>query len=384
MTPAGIYIHIPFCERKCPYCDFYSTTGTHQIAAYIQSLECEIKMAAVKSVVVDSIYLGGGTPSLLTADQVRLVIEGLRSRYTVSRTAEITIEINPGRITARKLSGYRQSGVNRLNIGVQSFSDTRLQQLGRTHSAADGRQAIGAARRAGFDNIGVDLIYGISGQTPADWRQDLEAAAAAAPEHIACYMLTYEPRTLYYSRLRQGRMHPLPEEQVADMFLLAAEKLGGKGYTHYEISNFARIDAGRRQDFTSRHNFKYWSQAPYRGYGPAAHSLLGQTRFWNVASLKKYIRRVSMGRLPVEGTEALTVAQQMIEALYLGLRTRDGIDIAAFNRRFDTDFRSRFGPSLDSLAAEGLMYVDAQTCRLSLQGMLFHNAVAGQLIGAVD
>ena len=252
MPPAGLYFHIPFCKRKCPYCDFYSVTGRDHLAAFLAALHREIALRAAPEMTVNTVYFGGGTPSLLSPAAVADVLAAVRTHFNLLADVEVTLETNPGAVGREGLARLRKIGVNRLNIGVQSFRDDALHFLGRIHNRAEACAVIDQARAAGFDNLGVDLIYGLPGQTLAGWESDLEQALHYRPEHLSCYILTFEPGTPMTRDLERGRLAPLAESRVVDMFETTAAVLSGHGYDHYEISNFARTP-----DFRSRHNMKY-------------------------------------------------------------------------------------------------------------------------------
>jgi oxygen-independent coproporphyrinogen III oxidase len=375
VTPGGIYVHVPFCRRKCPYCDFYSIADLSLMPAYLQALELEIRRSRPGRLVCDSIYIGGGTPSLLSAAQVGRILAALFAYIRFQEPVEITLEANPGTVGPQELAGFRAAGINRLNIGVQSFQDENLGRLGRIHTADDARRVLAQARAAGFDNLGIDLIYGLPGQGPEEWRQELAEAVRFGLEHIACYMLTLEPGTPLAEAHRAGRFHPAPEERAAELFLATADYLTGQGYRHYEVSNFARTGA-----HLSRHNGKYWSCRPYLGFGPAAHSCMPPQRFWNHRSLKRYLADLAAGKSPRAGREELTAAQQMTEFIMLGLRTAEGVDVAEFRKRFGVDFNERFGVAAVALAARRLLTLEGGRCAATLRGMLYLNTVTAELI----
>ena len=376
----GIYIHIPFCGRKCPYCDFYSTSDLSRVGLFREALIREIHRRARPARPVDTIYFGGGTPSVVPASLVTGALAALRAAFALAPHAEITVEVNPESASPEKLAAYREAGINRVSIGAQSFCDKNLRLLGRRHNAAEAVKACENARAAGFENLSLDLIYGLPGQGQASWQEDLETAIALGPEHLSCYTLTFEPRTVFAARVKKGQMKPLPEGKVGDLFLLTGDFLVAHGYVRYEISNFARRDPVDGRLLVSRHNTRYWTLAPYQGFGPAAHSLLGSTRSWNVSSVRRYIEEVANDKTAVAGREKLTKAQQMTEALYLGLRTSAGIDMGAFNRRFAADFSDLFGEKIDLFEKKGLVAVGSGFCRLTRQGMLVLDAVVGELV----
>ena len=379
---SGLYIHVPFCLRKCPYCDFYSVTDLEAAPAFAAALEDEMRMRKDESGwgghAFGSLYLGGGTPTALGSRLTEEILDAARRHYHILPDAEITIEANPATITSEGLSGLLASGVNRINIGVQSFDDCALSFLGRMHTAADAMDAIRLARRAGFNTIGIDLIYGLPGADEGRWAKEMETAVSFAPEHISCYMLTLEPGTPMENDRRAGRFE-LPDDDMAGrLFLAASRGLSDRGYEHYEISNFA-IHPGYR----SVHNSGYWDNRPYLGLGPAAHSYCDPVRTANIRSVSGYIDSIEAGMLPVETSETLDAAQQMMEAVYLGLRRAQGISFAAFESRFGVDFVTVFKDVADKFAAEGRMVVDEKSCRLTPEGMLFHESIAAALIDRI-
>ncbi|MCF8025931.1 MAG: radical SAM family heme chaperone HemW [Desulfobacteraceae bacterium] len=372
----GLYIHVPFCIRKCPYCDFYSIEDISSKSAYVQALVREISMraASLPDAVFDTIYLGGGTPSVLDPAEVAQILNAVYGEFSILGDAEITIEANPGTITLRSLKEFRAAGVNRINIGVQSFNDDNLAFLDRIHSAKQAADALDDAKRAGFKNVGLDLIYGLPGQNKGSWQKDLNAAAAFFPAHISCYMFTIEDGTKMAADRDAGKFVPLCSDRVSAMFARASKFLLSKGYEHYEISNFADSRQTR-----SRHNEKYWQNIPYIGLGPAAHSYVEPERFWNCKNVDQYIETILSDRLPTQGSEGLAASQMMIEALYLGLRQADGIDIAEFKRRFETDFKEKFAPVLNRFINSGHIELDSGSCRLTRRGLLFLDTVAAHM-----
>lgn len=378
-TPAGIYLHIPFCIQKCRYCDFYSVTDRRLRATFIPALMAEITEHSKELGPVDTLYIGGGTPSVLPISELARLIDTVAATYSLSPGTEITVEVNPGTVTRDQMTAYRRAGVNRLNIGVQSFRDETLQFLGRCHTAKDARQAIDWARTAGFDNFGLDLIYGIPEQTRDAWREEMRQALSVKPAHLSCYMLSFEPGTPLEKSRTEGAVHPLPDGRVSDLFLFTNEHLTLAGYEHYEISNFS---LGRV--YRSRHNLKYWTHAPYLGFGPAAHSFLPPVRRWNAKNVQDYIKALGSGKPPESETETLTREQLMIEAIYLGLRQSDGIDPGAFETRFGTPFTDMFSRVLAELSEEGMLSIRENRCALTRNGMLYLDGVAGRFADRIS
>jgi putative oxygen-independent coproporphyrinogen III oxidase len=373
--PGGIYVHIPFCVKKCPYCDFYSITDTSLEPRFISAVISEMDMICNLSFKFDTLYIGGGTPSVLEAELITRIIETASGLYKLLPDSEITIEVNPGTVQPEKLREYKNAGVNRISIGVQSFQENNLNFLGRIHTVKDSDLAIKWARDAGFENIAIDLIYGIPGQTRETWLCDLEQAVLYEPEHLSCYMLTYESGTPMEKNLQKGLFKPLDEEMVGELFTVTAEFLAAKGYEQYEISNFAYAE-----NLRSRHNQKYWSFAPYIGLGPSAHSFIKPKRCWNKTSVTAYIKDLEEGKPPMDGQEVLSKEQMMTESIFLGLRKADGIDVSEFNSRFDKNFFKIFEKQIDNFEKKGLMVTNQTSCVLTVKGMLFLDSITSMLV----
>jgi putative oxygen-independent coproporphyrinogen III oxidase len=348
---SGLYIHIPFCQSKCPYCDFYSITTPELISVYLEALEKEAQLYSaqipansgtgvsprpapakacgcinIPFASFDSLYLGGGTPSLLDGTQLSALVQCLRRHFDFAPDTEFTLEANPDDVTTEKLRLWRELGINRLSLGAQSFDEEELRFLQRRHTARQTRAAIEKIRAAGFANLGMDLIYGLPGQSLDAWIKSLERAISFTPEHLSCYQLTIEAGetpllpTPLARRLDRGEFRLPEEEAQREFFLFTHQFLEDRGYIHYEISNFAR-----GEEFLCRHNRKYWNHTPYLGLGPAAHSFRDGRRWWNFSSVDQYAAALEAGRAPVAGSESLTPEQLRLEALYLGFRTREGI-----------------------------------------------------------
>ncbi len=367
---AGLYIHIPFCVSKCPYCDFCSTTALDRIPGFLAALELEMGRHGGEWGSFDTLYLGGGTPSVLSKEDLGRIVAMARDHFNIVPEAEITVEINPGDLGAVDLERLRRLGVSRLSIGVQSLDEGVLSFLGRRHTGAQAEAAVSAAREAGFENVGIDLIYGVPGQGLAGWMRTLGRALALEPEHLSCYELTLEPKTPL-GRRHARKAFRLPSEELQRAFFLrTSEFLEGAGYIHYEVSNFARDPS-----LASRHNQKYWDHTPYLGLGPSAHSCGGPRRWWNHPSLDEYVAALRHGRSPVAGAEFLTAEQRRLEAVYLGLRTRKGVDLEAFARRHGCDLLAERRAALGLLRARGLVRIEDGHLRPTRAGL----AVADQL-----
>jgi oxygen-independent coproporphyrinogen-3 oxidase len=353
MKHPGLYIHIPFCLRKCAYCDFYSVTSISHIPDFLKALFKEMGMVRGQFPPIDTVYLGGGTPSVLSVSQLQDVLTKIQENFILLPDTEITIEANPGDIEPVLLKQLHAMGVNRINIGVQSFDPKVLDFLGRRHNVEQAVAAIKGSRKAGFDNMGLDLIYGVPGQGMDSWLSTLEQALLLVPEHVSCYQLTIEERTPLGRRLKAGEVTLPGEDLQYDFFMKTSEFLEDAGYIHYEVSNFAK---GMR--FASRHNQKYWDHTPYLGLGPAAHSFRNNQRWWNYRSLDQYIASIESGNPPVEGLETLTREQLRLEAFSLGLRTKKGICLQDFAHRYQCHLLSEKKTILDHLEEEGFISLE--------------------------
>jgi len=367
----GLYIHIPFCRSKCFYCGFYSSSATELIPAYLTALGQEMDIHRHELSTFDTIYVGGGTPSLLSLQELGAMLEGVAINFSISSTAEITMEVNPADLDHQGLTGLRQLGFNRLNLGVQSFDDELLKFLGRRHSRQEALQAIEAAQAAGFDNLGIDLIYGVPGQEFAAWQETLRLALSFRPAHLSCYQLTLEPDTPLRLKLLQDKLALPDEDRRADFFFCTAATLREAGYQHYEVSNFARDDAA-----CSRHNQKYWRHVPYLGLGPAAHSFQGNKRWWNKPDLAQYLRDCGKGIAPVEAAESLTPDNLRLEALFLGLRTSRGIDLTYFNKRYNCDLLAEKAGAIKQFIERGLLEINGVFLQPTPGGMAVADTLA--------
>jgi oxygen-independent coproporphyrinogen-3 oxidase len=364
VTPAGIYVHVPFCRRRCPFCAFLVTVHRDFLGRFVAAVPVEAaRRAAEIPGPFDSLYLGGGTPSYVPVTGLRAVLDGVRTALPLLPGAEVTVEANPDDLDAAYLAGLREAGVTRLSLGLQSLDDDDLARLGRTHDAAQGLGAFRAARAAGFPSLSVDLLYGLPWRGPGEEREMLLRVAALGPDHVSAYQLTFEEGTPLLVRSRRGGPAPHSEEEERERILLARETLESAGFAMYEVSNFARAPAHR-----SRHNAKYWTGVPYLGLGPAAHSFRGRTRRWNLAPVRRYVAEVEAGRDPVEGFEVLTDGQRLLERLFLGLRTVEGLPRA--------DLPPAVLARLPALEAEGLIAPDPHRLRLTPAGLPLADAIA--------
>jgi oxygen-independent coproporphyrinogen-3 oxidase len=378
--PAGLYVHIPFCLKKCRYCDFYSISDLSQTAGFLAALKHEMQLNSNIPLVFDTIYIGGGTPSVLESDAIGRIIETASRYFSIASDSEITLEVNPGTVTLDKLLEYRKFGVNRLNIGIQSFDDENLRFLGRIHSGRDARLSVEWARRAGFDNIGLDLIFGMPGQDKTNWLSDLTRAANLEPEHLSCYMLTCESGTPLARDVKTGRIRLAAEDMVRNLFNTAIHFLTDRSFLHYEVSNFVRMAGPYHEPKTSRHNLKYWSLAPYIGLGPSAHSFIEPERHWNHRSVATYMRRIEAGKSAMAEKERLTQEQMLIEAIYLGFRTTRGIDLDALKAKFGISFTQTFAKTIAEFETRGMIKMSAGHCALTRKGLFFIDSIASIFI----
>jgi oxygen-independent coproporphyrinogen-3 oxidase len=346
-------------------------TELQKLEAFLAALMQEMALVTPAGTLFETIYMGGGTPSVLKGAQVMKILEGAHRRFAFTQDVEVTIEVNPDTVSFDTLTTFLSHGVNRVNIGIQSFDDHRLRFLGRLHSARKARGAIHLARKAGVEKLGLDLMYGLPHQSRKDWLSDLAEATSYEPEHLSCYMLTCEAGTPFDKWRKAGRFRPSSEDTVRELLEVTIDFLNERGYEQYEISNFARRDAPR-----SRHNQKYWSHGPYVGLGPSAHSFLAPLRWWNHRSLSDYLRALGDGVLPVQGRERLNTGQLMLESVFLGLRTSDGIDILGFKRQYDVDFLDHFSGLLERLEAQDLLSVSADRCTLTMEGMMVADTIS--------
>lgn len=373
---AGLYLHIPFCSAICPYCDFAVRADDAALRArFVTALEREMARHAGTSMVFDTIYLGGGTPSLLAPTQLATLLATARASLPIRPDARIFLEANPEDVDEASLAAWRQLGVATLSLGVQSLDPDELRFLGRHHSPEVARRSVRLAREAGFSTVSFDLIYGLPEQPLAAWQRNLEAAVALEPDHLSCYQLTLEPRTPFGNRHARGTLKALPEDQQGACFELAHTFLAAAGLPGYEVSNFTRSPAHR-----SQHNRKYWHHTPYLGLGPAAHSFDGRDRFWNERLLPRWQARLEAGQSPEAGRETLTPAQRALEALMLGLRTYDGIDLAAFQAHYAVDLEAQNRERLARLIGAGHLQRDGDHLRPTLSGLAIAEGMAAGLV----
>lgn len=388
--PISLYVHIPFCIKKCIYCDFVSGAYTpEKAAAYIDALKQEISSIPADRP-LSTLYIGGGTPTALTADMLSDLTSHIFEHFNFENGYEATIEANPGTLDSEKLTRLLASGMNRISIGVQSFNNDELAFLGRIHNDREAQEAVRLARGAGFGNIGIDLIYGIPGQDMGSWKKTIERAVSLRPDHISTYELTVEEGTELYRILndtapphpplgkggrRGGNFLLLDEEEIIAMYEYTIDQLNAEGYLHYEISNFARPGS------FSRHNLNYWDRGDYYGAGAGAHSFVGNNRSSNTADLDQYIKLASEEKNPIAQTEEITPEKALSEAVFLGLRKTGGINVEVFSKRYGINILTHYEKEIHELREAGLIHTGSSDCsyetniRLTHKGLILSNEV---------
>jgi oxygen-independent coproporphyrinogen III oxidase len=380
----GIYIHVPFCSHICPYCDFNTYAGqSTRIPAYVDAVVRETAQWGdpFSGRSAASIFVGGGTPSLLEPDQIKVILGACKSAFELAPGAEITIEANPNNLDEKYCSGLLDIGVNRLSIGAQTLDRRGLRVLGRLHEAKDVTLAVAAARRAGFENVSLDFIYGWPGQTIDQWRSDLNQILAGEvggqpPDHLSLYGLIVEPGTPMADAVQRGILEPVDDDTSADLCELAMSMLADAGWIHYEIANWASSP-----DRASRHNAIYWRNGDYAGIGAGAHGHVGNCRTMNQPSPGRYIARLERGEPAVTNTEEINERTAMGETMMLGLRLlQDGVSAPSFARRHGVSLFEQFAPQLARLTSMGLIEADDRRVRLSRRGTLLANAVCAEFL----
>ena len=381
MLPLAIYIHIPFCQRKCPYCDFNTYAGREsQYDALVQALARDLRETGrgLDRPLVRTVFLGGGTPTVLEPRHLETIFRALEEGFRVLPDAEITSEANPGTVDRARFGVLRALGVNRLSMGVQSFQDEELRFLGRIHDAQEALTAFQEARRSGFDNINLDFIFGLPQQSPTAWEATLSQAIALQPEHLSLYSLTVEPGTPLARWVAQGQVSEPDPDRAADLYEMARERLAEAGFEHYEISNWARgpLDVSLLPRFASRHNVVYWRNDPYLGFGPGAHGWFRGVRRAVITDVGEYIQRVEAGAPYWSMEEPISLDLEMGETMMLGLRlVRAGVERARFRERFGVDVADVWPQELSTLLAQGLIQLSAERVRLSPDAVLIGNEV---------
>jgi putative oxygen-independent coproporphyrinogen III oxidase len=373
MTPAGIYIHIPFCRSRCSYCDFATGLYENELAErYVQALLSDIQIAQNVDYLhpVDTIYFGGGTPSMLAPTQMDRILSSLHEHFTIDAAAEITMEMNPGSVTPGSLRDFRRLGINRASFGAQTFDDKELARLGRSHTSADTLKTFEDLRQSGFDNVSLDLIAGLPGQTLSRWQQNVELAARLQPEHLSFYLLEVHSGTPLAEHIRRG-LQPEPDDDLAAvMYEWMLERATPSGYEHYEISNLCL------PGFSSRHNTKYWSGAAYYGFGCSAHSYDGRQRRWsNQRDVARYVETIEGGMSPIVEEQELSEREIRAEAVFLGMRLMRGVNAAEYRALFGVDLRDEHREDLGRFSDAGLIEFAGDVVRLTRAGALMSNEV---------
>ncbi|MBQ3244775.1 MAG: radical SAM family heme chaperone HemW [Bacteroidaceae bacterium] len=372
---AGIYIHIPFCKQRCSYCAFYSSTLYNIKEEYVDALCNELRMRKeyLKGETVETIYLGGGTPSTLTISQLQKICDTVYATYPVSDTPEVTIECNPDDLTPEFLKQLKTMPFNRISMGVQSFNDMQLKRLGRRHNAEKACSAVKNARAAGFGNISIDLMFALPGSTKEEWMHDLETAISLKPDHLSAYNLMYEEGTPLYNSLQRGEFKELSEEENLEQFQMLISSMKAAGYRHYEISNFAL--PGRE----SRHNSSYWNDTPYIGCGAASHSYNGTSREWNIADIKEYIKGINSGKRNFE-IEHLNEEERYNDTILTRLRTADGLPLAWMEEKFSGRLNTYMLRAAEKEVALGNLKEENGHLSLTEKGIFISDAVIRELI----
>jgi len=364
----GLYVHIPFCSAICNYCNFNRGLFDADLKArYVSALLTDIQSRA-DGAPADTIYFGGGTPSLLEPREVEAIIQSCRRSFAVAEDAEVTLEANPESVTPERLAGFRAAGINRVSFGVQSFRDDELLRLSRLHSAARAREAFGMARGAGFDNISLDLMMWLPQQTVAQWLESVDALIELEPEHASMYMLEIYPNAPLRDAMARSHWSVAPDEAVAEMYLSGLDRMDSAGYVQYEISNVAR--PGR----PSRHNLKYWMDGEWLGFGCGAHSTRSGVRWKSLASTEEYISAAEQGQPEVD-RRPLSPEEHLEESLFTGLRLNVGVDLRTVKERYGVDVWTEFGRELQPFVDEGFLIYDDRSLRLTRAGMLLAHEV---------
>lgn len=382
LQTVSLYLHIPFCHTRCHYCDFNTYAGLLPLREpYVRALLREIILAGTMAQLPSgtprrarTIFFGGGTPSLLTVEQISRLLTTCRGAFALDEDAEISLEANPGTLNPAQLQGLRAAGVNRLSLGAQSFDAGLLQTLGRIHSPQEITQAVLAARQAGFASLNLDFMFGLPTQTMHHWQETLNEALALRPEHLSLYSLIIEEGTPFAAWTQEGRITPGDEDLCADMYEYAAARLQAEGYVQYEISNWSL------PGHQCRHNLTYWHNLPYIGLGAGAHSFFAGRRFSDVLDPQEYIRQLRTGHMPVAETTTVTRLEEMTETAFLGLRTTKGLHLPAFEARFGESFTHFVGTRLQTVAEAGLLEYEHDWLRLSTRGRLLGNEVFFRLL----
>jgi oxygen-independent coproporphyrinogen-3 oxidase len=372
---AGIYIHIPFCKKLCSYCDFYHIITQSDNEDFIDALikETSVRKEYIGNEAVSTIYFGGGTPSVLPVKEIKKILDNIRKIYSVEENSEITIEMNPDDIDKNYLQGLKDSAVNRISLGIQSWRDSDLKLMNRRHNAAQAAKALEETIRTGFQNVTIDLIYGIPGLTTSDWSSNLDKSFSYDIKHLSAYHLTIEPGTIFGKMKEKGSLSEIDEEESNAQFQLLIDKTASAGFVHYEISNFGK------PGYFSVHNSNYWKQVNYLGLGPSAHSFNGYSRQWNIRDVKKYIKAMNSGS-PFFEREELDKKTRFNEYIMTSLRTMWGIDLEYVERTFDKEGYDYVVNLSGKLIDYGLMKQENKTLVLTNQGKMISDNIISEFI----
>ena len=374
----GLYLHFPYCISKCPYCDFnsYQLEEANQIYSYISALYREITAYSqkLKTGNIKTVYLGGGTPTILSGTQIFNILKFCEDKFTIDKNAEITIEANPGTLDGEKLKLLIESRINRLSLGAQSFNDVFLKKLGRIHNAQDIINSYFLAREIGFDNINIDIMFALPDQTTKDLQDTLKKAVSLKPDHLSLYNLTIKSGTEYYREYKKGKLNLPTEDEEYDMYNWVIDFLEENGFEHYEIANFARPH--RR----SMHNLIYWQNKPYLGIGAGAYSYIRGYRYMNYENPEKYIKEIMSDKLPIDNGERLSLRKKMIETIILGLRTKDGVGYKKFKKRFGVSLNDIFCKQINKLVNLGLLEKNYVKIKLTRDGIFLANTVFREFV----
>ena len=374
----GLYLHFPYCISKCPYCDFnsYQLKENNQISSYISALYQEIATYSqkLKKSYIKTIYLGGGTPTILSGTQIFNILEFCKENFMVDKDAEITIEANPGTVDGEKIKLLIDSGINRLSLGAQSFNNMFLKKLGRIHNTQEIIDSYYLAREAGFKNINIDIMFALPDQTTEDLQVTLKKAVSLKSDHLSLYNLTIKPGTEYYNEYKRGKLKLPTEDEEFDMYNWAINYLEDNGFEHYEIANFAHPHK------RSEHNLIYWQNKPYLGAGAGAYSFIRGYRYMNYEEPARYIKEVTSGKSPIDDGEKLSLRKRMIETIILGLRTKGGVSYKKFKTRFKVDINNTFHKQIKKLVNLGLLQRDDNRIKLTRKGIFLANTVFREFV----
>jgi len=374
----GLYLHFPFCISKCPYCDFnsYQLKDDNQISSYISAFYQEITAYSqkLKKSNIKTIYLGGGTPTILSGVQIYNLLEFCKDKFTIDKNAEITIEANPGTLDGEKIKLLIESGINRLSLGAQSFNNLFLKKLGRIHNTQDIIDSYFLAREIGFSNINIDIMFALPGQTTEDFQATLKKAVSLKPDHLSLYNLTIKPGTEYYENYKRNTLKLPSEDEEFDMYNWAINFLKENNFEHYEIANFARPHK------RSLHNLIYCQNQPYLGIGAGAYSFIRGYRYMNFKDPAKYIKEVMNDKLPIDHGEKLSLRKRMIETIILGLRTKDGVSYKKYKTRFGINLNDIFSKQIDKLVNLGLLKKDDCKIKLTNKGIFLANTAFREFV----